>query len=261
MTGPVVAAAPRLTVWWLRVYTRGLPAELRDRRRGEIESDVHEQLAEAHGRPGAMWEVVGRTARGAVDDLAWRREQGSTMDVSSGTASGLRRVWAAMTQAWFAPAAALLVVFNVGLAVAIGTEDAGKAPGNVVGPVLIVVLGLCLATGLLMRSAGARGEGAAATWRGRTAVAAGLALALLVLLAIIGVGGRPVLLAAGLVLVAVVAGVVSRRPSSSVVADGLVLVGTLPALAFFWWVVPALLALIVIVGVLGAMPARRATLA
>lgn len=261
MTGPVVAAAPRVTAWWLWAYTRGLPAELRDRRREEIESDVHEQLAEAQGRPGAVWGVVGRTARGAVDDLVWRREQGSTMDVSSSKGSGLRRVWAATTQAWFAPAAALLVVVNLGLAVAIATEDAGKAPGNVVGPVLLVVLGLCLATGLLMRSAGARGDRAAATWRGATAVAAAFALALLVLLVIIGVDGRPVLLAAALVVVVVVAGLVSRRPSSSVVADGLVLVGTLPALAFFWLVVPALLALIVIVGVLGATPARRATLA
>lgn len=205
--------------------------------------------------------MVGRTARGAVDDLAWRGEQGGTMDVTAGAASGLRRAWAATTQAWFAPAAALLVIYNVALAVAIGTEDAGTAPGNVVGPVLLVVLAMCLAAGLLLRSAQPHGDRAAATGRGRTALAAGVAVALLLLLLVIGVDGRPVLLAAGLVLVVVVAGVVARRPSSSVLADGLVLVGTLPALAFFWLVVPALLALVVIVGVLGTTPAHRATLA
>lgn len=261
MTGPGDAAAPRVTLWWLRAYTRGLPAELRDRRREEIQSDVYEQLAEGLGRPGAMWAVVGRTARGAVDDLAWRREQGRTMDIRRDTASGLRRAWSAATQAWFAPAAALLILYNVGLAVAIGTDDAGKAPGNVVGPILLVALAGSLAAGLLLRSSEAQRDRAAASWRGRSALAAGVAMALLVLLVIVGVNGRPVLLAAGLVLVVVVAGVVARRPSSAVVADGLVLVGTLPALAFFWLVVPALLALVVIVGVLGAAPARRPTLA
>lgn len=42
------------------------------------------------------------------------------------------------------------------------------------------------------------------------------------------------------------------------VADALIIVGTLPALALFWMVIPPLLALAVIVGVLGASPRLRA---
>ena len=40
-------------------------------------------------------------------------------------------------------------------------------------------------------------------------------------------------------------------------ADGLIIVGTFPALAMFWMVIPTILALIVIGGVLGTSPKFR----
>src|SRR6185436_5921532 len=56
--------------------------------------------------------------------------------------------------------------------------------------------------------------------------------------------------------------VVSAVRSSDVadragLADGLIIVGTFPALAMFWMVVPPILALLVIGGVLGTSPTLR----
>lgn len=51
------ATAARLTRWWARLYTVGLPREQRDRRLAELESDLWESLAD---RAGAR-EIVERT--------------------------------------------------------------------------------------------------------------------------------------------------------------------------------------------------------
>jgi hypothetical protein len=56
---------------WTRLYTAGLPAELRDRRRAEIESDVWESCREPRGRTVAGQMLV-RLLLGVRDDLAWR---------------------------------------------------------------------------------------------------------------------------------------------------------------------------------------------
>jgi hypothetical protein len=55
-----------------------LPSEVRDRRRGEIASDVHTQLAEARRRGArpttTACSVVARLVLGGWHDLAWRRD-------------------------------------------------------------------------------------------------------------------------------------------------------------------------------------------
>jgi hypothetical protein len=71
-------------------------------------------------------------------------------------------------------------------------------------------------------------------------------------------GGPVVLLASGLVVVAGLTVLVRGTVRSTATADGLVLVGTLPALAMFWLVVPAVLAVAVIVGVLTSRPRTAA---
>lgn len=77
MTGPEVASA-RLVARWARLYTTGLPAGARDRRRAEIAADIHGQLADARTRrerptvTAAM--MLSRLVRGAWHDLSWRRE-------------------------------------------------------------------------------------------------------------------------------------------------------------------------------------------
>ena len=52
---------------WTRLYTWRLPAEARDARRAELESD----LWESHLNDRA-WQVIGRLVLGMPDDLRWR---------------------------------------------------------------------------------------------------------------------------------------------------------------------------------------------
>lgn len=281
------AAAPALTSWWVRAYTRGLPAALREARRHEIASDVFEQIAagglSSGGRRAARAAVVGRTARGALDDLAWRIEQGRIMNQASSTSTqptGLRAAWAAATQAWFAPAAAVVLLFNVGLAVGILADGDSTMPGRVGGPMFLFAFGAVMGIGLRLRWAsrypGGRESAGVRTSRIRST---GLvyALAIVATLTIAGgaVGSIAALVAGVVTLVALGFGLVASRRSSRrtadvvapapaaggaervVLADALIIVGTLPAFAFFWIVVPAVVALVVVVGVVGTGPGAR----
>jgi hypothetical protein len=75
-SAPTLAAG--LTRAWVRLYTRGVPADLRAARRAELDSDVweHEQLRAAEGlHPGRVaFEIVARLAVGMAADLSWRVE-------------------------------------------------------------------------------------------------------------------------------------------------------------------------------------------
>jgi hypothetical protein len=65
---------------WVRLYTVGLPAGVRDARRAEIASDVFEHRAHRDAPDRALRiELAGRTLRGAVGDLLWRYEEGRAM--------------------------------------------------------------------------------------------------------------------------------------------------------------------------------------
>ena len=61
---------------WVRLYTLGLPGELRETRRAEIESDLweHERDARDNGTPAviAAMEIVLRALMGVPHDLSWR---------------------------------------------------------------------------------------------------------------------------------------------------------------------------------------------
>ncbi len=61
---------------WVAVYTRGLPGELRDGRRAEIESDLwaHAEDAYVSGHPPTSLdaEMLVRLATGIPADIAWR---------------------------------------------------------------------------------------------------------------------------------------------------------------------------------------------
>jgi hypothetical protein len=63
---------------WIRFYTRGLPLELRDARRAEIDADIweHQSHARLRGEADAITSltILFRALRGAPDDLGWRRE-------------------------------------------------------------------------------------------------------------------------------------------------------------------------------------------
>ena len=62
---------------WVRVYSVGLPQDIRDTRRTEMESDLWEQHAydEASGKGRlSAWRLAARWLRGLADDLLWRME-------------------------------------------------------------------------------------------------------------------------------------------------------------------------------------------
>jgi len=61
---------------WVRVYTSGMPLDLRDARRAEVDSDLweHDHDARAHGVSRAMTaiDILVRTLLGVPDDIGWR---------------------------------------------------------------------------------------------------------------------------------------------------------------------------------------------
>jgi len=64
---PRAAAAVSVARWWTRCYTAGLPVDLRDARRAEVESDLWESVSD--GAPSRH--ILARLALGIADDLTW----------------------------------------------------------------------------------------------------------------------------------------------------------------------------------------------
>ena len=76
MTSSLVRAAAALVSVWTKVYTCGLPSEIRDRRREEIAADVWDQIAECGTSPVQLAaHLISRAAFGIADDLGWRVAQ------------------------------------------------------------------------------------------------------------------------------------------------------------------------------------------
>ena len=270
------AGTGAFTIWWANRYTRGLPAEVRDRRRDEITCDVFEQMHAASDERATS--VTWRTVRGIPADVVWRRQEKRAMRANSPEPheSHLRNAWAVVTQKWFAPVAVLVLVFDLLFAIAVINED-GSNSGQVIGPVLLVLCAAAIGSGLWLRWRAARviGGRTVAPGEPRRAVSnrtiAGLfaVLGITVAFLVIGVssGSAAVFFAAlgFLAIVVLVFGgrAVARALRSSDLADkagladGLIIVGTFPALAMFWMIVPPILALLVIGGVLGTSPKFR----
>lgn len=265
--------------WWADRYTRGLPDEVGARRRAEIECDVFEQTQHASIAAGSGRAVAWRALRGVPADVAWRRQERRVMRGATPEAHGshLRHAWAVVTQNWFAPIAVLIGVFNLGASFAVATEAEGKMPGQVIGPIIMGSLALSMFGGLWLRWRSGRRVAARPDPATRQPIRVGgrqiaLLATILVLsfgLLVVGVstGGVPIFFAAlvllgGSALVfggrAVVAAVRSSDDADrGALAAGMIIVATLPALAFFWMVVPAVLAIAVIAGVLGTSPRVR----
>ena len=72
----LLIVASDLTRVWVRYYTRGMPPEVRDTRRAEIESDLWEQAADARNSRASATalSVVDRLVGGIPADLSWRRQ-------------------------------------------------------------------------------------------------------------------------------------------------------------------------------------------
>ncbi len=270
-------SAESFTRGWVRTYTRGLPEATRAMRLDEIDSDLHEhRTTGAHGAA-----IVGRTLRGVPADVSWRREERRAVEATNGRLTGVRALWATATQAWFTPLAVVLGLFNVLLAFWVLTDDDGKMPGQVIGPVIVLGLTAALFVGLRLRwrsgQAAITAEApatklASATSTARVRMALGFGATLSVVAVVLGLMGSLVLLAVGVLALVGVAAVAargrsgpaqSRVPKRSIgaehvmLADVLIIIGTLPALGLFWMVFPAILALLVIGGVIGTGPGTR----
>ena len=76
MTTSVVRFAAAIVRAWARAYTSGLPTELRDARRDEIESDLWESAhdPERSSRLAGV-QIIARMLIGMPDDVGWRSEQ------------------------------------------------------------------------------------------------------------------------------------------------------------------------------------------
>jgi hypothetical protein len=271
----VSAGDGAFTTWWTDRYTRGLADEVRERRRNEIASDVFEQLHAASDERSSS--LTWRTVRGIPADVAWRRQEKRAMQANSPEPreSRWRNAWAIMTQRWFAPVAVLVIVFNLLFAIAVVKE--GKESGRIVGPILLVLCAAAIATGLWLRWRAARvvTSRPAPVGAPRRAVSnrtiAGLLAVLGITFAMLTIGvstGAVSVFFVGLGIIAIAAIVFSVRAATRAIrssdaadkaglADGLIIVGTFPALGMWWMIVPAILALVVIGGVLGTSPKFR----
>jgi hypothetical protein len=144
------AASARVVARWTRLYTAGLPAPIRDRRREEIGADVHGQLDEAQSRRErpAMTAaaMMSRLARGASHDLSWRHEVSRPVSLARWQA---RRGWW-VTGVLLISVAACLAWLGYGLslrngadrqplrlaAASVGQLASGSPPGSVLPPAI-----------------------------------------------------------------------------------------------------------------------------
>jgi hypothetical protein len=166
-------AAADIARWWTRVYTAGLPEELRENRRAEVESDLWESLAD--GAPSHH--ILARTALGLPDDLTWSL---TVMDTSTratatwslGTLLVVVLSWLWLTLApqsltmlesrWAFPAASVFhllgIVLFIGMRLVVDLRVTGLAfggiavtdilkrvgPWSLMGAVVTVVSGMAL---------------------------------------------------------------------------------------------------------------------
>jgi hypothetical protein len=141
---------------WIALYTLRLPLEIREGRRGEIDSDLWEQqwLAARRGDPafGTAIEVLARMLFGVISDITWRAQAGAS-------ARPDRRIKmnASMNESWYMRGllalgvvlALLFVVFAIGAAVD-ALIDSDTADGDAALAAVGALAGLAVAAGLLI---------------------------------------------------------------------------------------------------------------
>ena len=124
---------------WTVIYTKGVLAEVAERRRGEIRSDLFEHSLDAGVGPAQQLQVVGRVLRGVPADVAWRRVARASHRRGRG---GAPRALRGLTTLVVALVAAFNVLAGVSAATADGAGWSYSAPLLIAAA--MVVLGLSL---------------------------------------------------------------------------------------------------------------------
>jgi hypothetical protein len=145
--------AAALVSWWVATYSRHLPAEVAQRRRAELASDLWEQCAvgRAVGAPAAAvaLSILRRMAAGMPADLRWRHRQ---LAAARGRplGPGGRPVVQTAARIWWLVLAALVGGFEVLFGVALPLHEGGN-PGSIAGGALIATAGLLVLGGIAGR--------------------------------------------------------------------------------------------------------------
>ena len=95
--------ATELVRAWTRVYTTGMPPEVRRRRCAEIESDIWESLHDPERTTQLGIQIVTRFTRGIPDDVLWRLQH---------TLAGGQTMWRKLAFLCMAAVVAMAVLWS-----------------------------------------------------------------------------------------------------------------------------------------------------
>jgi len=171
----------------------------------------------------------------------------------------------------------LLGLFNVAGGVRVATDGQSTMPGRVIGPAIMLSLGVAIFAGLWLRwqsRYAVRGQALGGALSARHGAALSVLAGLGIAAVIFGAMGSAMVLVLGVAALFGVAVAATRfrsraatgpaqepRPgrshSPSGLPDVLIVAGVLPSLGLFWMVIPPILALVVIAGVIGTGPHLR----
>jgi hypothetical protein len=133
---------------WAEVYTRGLSADLRERRRLELESDMWEHLHDAD-EPNAANAVFGRFLRGIPADVRWRYR---TLLESRGARQRSQHMTTSLRSNWWVILTAILGVLPLGISIAmLASGVGGGGTLRFVGVAVSALTGALLIGGLIRR--------------------------------------------------------------------------------------------------------------
>ena len=132
---------------WAALYTRGLPADVRDRRLLELESDVWEHLHDADER-NVRRAVFGRFLRGIPADVWWRYH---TLLESRRARPRSQNMSTSLRGNWWVILTAILGVVPLGLSLAMLATVSGGGAIRLVGVAGATVSGALLIGGLIRR--------------------------------------------------------------------------------------------------------------
>ena len=157
MSAAMLTLVVGLAHWWVRLYTSGLPPDIREARRAEIASDLWEQAA---GAPGCGMvttaaEVLARMLLGIPADLSWRFAAGRQRHAGDVPERRVN-VNTSLAQRGFVGIAALMAVLYVALGLSnafVNQEPSfvsrfgefwGGVLGSLIGfvPAVMIVIGL-----------------------------------------------------------------------------------------------------------------------